>query len=495
MRSWATVLSLIVLIVLVVGVVPARAEVPERTWRTIRVGILPSESFVRTGAEVFEEQPGTREARERIGVWKRVVEDALHSLDLVRVVDTATLRERLEAQGAVRQTLALARERFQLGREQYRSLELAPAAEQLDRALELMIASWSDLGDPRAVADVHLYRGLAMMDQGLEAEALVAFRSMWLHDPSRRFQAGYYPSTTEGVMARALDDLVATADLPGVRYPAARLAALARAAEVDALVSITLRPQGSTTVLRVTIFDASTRLRTVDLREDAGDTARTAEVLDRALSRWHGCNLRSEERTYVARARPSRWTLDLSYAHALFLKHDRTRELFSSPGANIGVTYRAGRVLHLFAQLNQMVSIPDANRDLMEPMMTSRLALGAGLGDTMGRLELYARLGLELGVTLSDAQMTRDVACKHFGDPTAGSSTGSTPCDPGQIFTLAAPAVAVGLHGGLGMRWRIVTRWHAQLEAQLAAYVVGKDFPVSDLNFPLTLGAGLGHRF
>jgi hypothetical protein len=233
----------------------------------------------------------------------------------------------------------------------------------------------------------------------------------------------------------------------------------------------------------------------VDLREDATDTARTAEVLDRALSRWHSCNLRSEERTYVARARPSRWILDLSYAHALFLEHDRTREMFSSPGANIAVTYRAGRVLHLFAQLNQMVSIPDGNRDLMEPMMTSRLALGAGLGDTMGRLELYARLGLEFGVTLSDAQMTRDVACKHFGDGPSDPALGPSPCDPGQIFTVEAPAIVAGLHGGLGMRWRIVSRWHAQLEAQLAAYVVEKGFPVSDLNFPLTLGAGLGHSF
>jgi hypothetical protein len=218
-------------------------------------------------------------------------------------------------------------------------------------------------------------------------------------------------------------------------------------------------------------------------------------VLDRALSRWYSCNLRSEERTYVARARPSRWTLDLSYAHALFLQHDRTREIFSSPGANIGVTYQAGRVLHLFAQLNQMVSIPDANRDLMEPMMTSRLALGAGLGDTMGRLELYARLGLELGVTLSDAQMTRDVTCKHFGDPADAPALGSSSCDPGQIFTVEAPAIVAGLHGGMGMRWRFARLWHAQLEAQLAAYVAHKDFPVSELNFPLTLGAGLGHRF
>ena len=53
---------------------------------------------MRTGAEIFVERAGARQDRERIGVWKRRVEDALRGLDLVRVVETATLRERLESQ-------------------------------------------------------------------------------------------------------------------------------------------------------------------------------------------------------------------------------------------------------------------------------------------------------------------------------------------------------------------------------------------------------------
>ncbi len=474
---------------------PSLAADRERSWKTIRVGILPGDSFVRDGAQMFEEDARSREAREAMGVWQRRVEEGLRKLDLVRVVESDELRERLESRGPVRQTHALARERFELGRERYRALELEPAAEQLDRALDLMAQSWSEVTQPRVVADAHLYRGLAMMDRGLESEALVAFRSMWLRDPSRRFQSGYYPQATESVMKRALDDLVAMGDLVGARYPAARLLELTRATQVESLVSVALRPSDEGPVLRVVIYDAVSRLRTVDLRVKIGDTKRAIEVLDRSLSRWHSCAVRSEERTYVAKPRPRRWQIEFGYAHTIFLKDDRTRADFASPGANITVNYRLARALQLFAQMNQMVSVPDTNRDLMEPMMTSRFAFGAGLAAQVGRFEPYARAGIEMGLTLSDAKMTRDVACKHFVNPPSSLDPALNPCDPAQVFTVEAPAFVAGLHAGLGLRWRVVSSWHAQLEVQFSGYVFGSDFPISDLNFPLTLGAGLGHRF
>jgi hypothetical protein len=450
---------------------PSWASGADRAWKTIRVGVLPGDSFVRIGAQMFEEDVRTRDSREAMGVWRRRVEEALRKLDLVRVVESDELRERLESRAPLRQTLALARERFELGRERYRALELEPAGEQLDRALALMIQSWSEVTQPRLVADTHLYRGLAMMDRGLEGEALMAFRSMWLHDPSRRFQSGYYPASTESVMKRALDDLVAMGDLVGARYPAARMSELTRETKVDSLVSVALRPSDTGPVLRVVIYDAASRLRTVDLR------------------------VRSEERTYVAKPRLRRWQIEFGYAHTLFLKDDRTRAGFASPGANIAVNYRIGRALQLFAQTNQMVSVPDANRDLMEPMMTSRFAFGAGLAAEIGRFEPYARAGVEMGLTLSDVKMTRDVACKHFVDPPPSLDPGLNPCDPGRVFTAEAPAFVAGLHAGFGLRWRVVPSWHAQLEVQFSGYVFGSGFPISDLNFPLTLGAGLGHRF
>jgi hypothetical protein len=474
---------------------PARGSEADRAWKTIRVGVLPGDSFVRVGAQMFEEDARTRGSREEIGVWQRRVEEALRKLDLVRLLEPDELRERLESRAPLRQTLALARERFELGKERYRALELEPAGKQLDRALALMVQSWSEVTQPRLVADTHLYRGLAMMDRGLESEALMAFRSMWLHDPSRRFQSGYYPAVTESVMKRALDDLVAMGDLVGARYPAARLSELTRETQVDSLVSVTLRPGGTDSVLRVVIYDAASRLRTVDLSVSLDDRKRASELLDRALSRWHSCAVRSEERTYVAKPRLRRWQIEFGYGHTLFLKDDRTRAGFASPGANIALSYRIGRVLQLFAQTHQMVSVPDVNRDLMEPMMTSRLAFGAGLSAEVGRFEPYARAGVEMGLTLSEVKMTRDVSCKHFVDAPTSLDPALNPCDPSRVFTVEAPAFVAGLHAGLGLRWRVVQSWHAQLEVQLSGYVFGSDFPISDLNFPLTLGAGLGHRF
>ena len=473
----------------------ASASEALRTWKTIQVGVLPGNSFVRAGSEMFEDDARSRESREAMGLWQRRVEDSLRTLDLVRVVDSDEIRERLESRGPVRQTLALAKERFELGRERYRALELESAGDQLERALELMTQSWSEVTQPRLVADTHLYRGLSMMDRGLESEALVAFRSMWLHDPDRRFQPGYYPSSTESVMKRALDDLVAMGDLVGARYPSARLARLAQTVKVDSLITVSVLPSEAGASVRVVVYDKSSRLRTVDLSLKLDDPEQAAELLDRALSRWHSCAVRSEDRSYVAKPRMRRWQLEFGYAHALYLKDDLTRAGFSSPGANIAVNYRVGRALQLFALTNQKVSVPDANRDLMEPMMTSRFAFGAGLTAEVGRLEPFVRAGVELALTLSDVKITRDVACKHFVDAPATLDPGLNPCDPGRVFTVEAPAFVAGIHGGLGARWRLVPSWHAQFEIQFAGYAFGSDFPVSDLNFPLTLSAGLGHRF
>ena len=489
--SWLAVFTVPLLVV--TG--SAHAEDSRRSWKTIRVGVLPGNSFVRGGSEMFEEDARSRDSREAMGVWQRRVEESLRKLDLVRVVETSELREQLESSGAVRQTMALARERFELGRERYRALELEPAGAQLDRALSLMVGSWAEVTEPRLVADTHLFRGLTMMDRGQESEALVAFRSMWLHDPARRFQSGYYPAATEAVMKRALDDLVAQGDLVGARYPAPRLASIVREAKLDSLVTVALRLSEGGAALQVVIYDANSRLRTVDLTVALNDTQRAEELLDRALSRWHSCAVRSEDRSYVAKPRLRRWQIEFGYAHAFFLKDDRTRAGFSSPGANIVVNYRVGRAVQLFALTNQMVSVPDVNRDLMEPMMTSRLALGAGLTGEIGRLEPYVRAGVELGLMLSDAKMTRDVECKHFVNPPDSLSASANPCAPGRVFTVEAPALVAGLHGGLGARWKLVPSWHAHLEIQLAAYAFGSDFPISDLNFPITLGAGLGHRF
>jgi hypothetical protein len=66
---------------------PSWASGADRAWKTIRVGVLPGDSFVRIGAQMFEEDVRTRDSREAMGVWRRRVEEALRKLDLVRVVE------------------------------------------------------------------------------------------------------------------------------------------------------------------------------------------------------------------------------------------------------------------------------------------------------------------------------------------------------------------------------------------------------------------------
>jgi hypothetical protein len=166
------------------------------------------------------------------------------------------------------------------------------------------------------------------------------------------------------------------------------------------------------------------------------------------------------------------------------LKHD-TRALFHSPGALISVTWEPGDSVVVFGRTVQMVSLPDANTDLLESFVTSRIALGAGLTGGSRNIRGYVELGVELGVAFNDIRLTRDADCKHFGEADPSCSG---------VATMKAPSVWFGFVIGAGLRWRVIGSWYMRLAVDASLYVADTAL-VRSFNFPLTPSLGIGNRF
>jgi len=415
----------------------------------------------------------------------------------MEVVPAQEVGQRLRDRQTYREKIAVAQERFALGLQHYRRLELRPALANLDRAKELYAEAKAFITESTSMADVALYRGLVLMEQGDLHRAHISFREMWQLDPRRRFDQGYYTAATEAAMGSALLDLTSLAS-SGASLPAREdLFLLAKTAGTDIWVipSVVRAPMvpsedsspgsGSLTAeLRLVIFDATTRTFTLDERVPLREEGWVKERLDRLLSSWQCCVLTVDEPPKAPA--PARVLyVDIAPTYGLFLKHDRTRAPVHSPGGSVAVTWEATPSLLLFAQANHVASLPDRNRDLLETFVTSRLTVGAGLGASSRRGSVFVRAGLEMAVTLSDIEMTNDVDCKHFG-PDHPRCNG--------VFTLPSSGAWLGLSFGAGARWLLGRGWYLHGAADLTSYILTREL-VADLNFPLTFTAGVGRRF
>ncbi|MGM0574806.1 MAG: hypothetical protein ACQEXJ_03625 [Myxococcota bacterium] len=466
------------------GPAGAADALPEAGWRTLEVAVLPVRSYVRGPEDLFEDRPAVRRLRERAGLWQRRLEQSLAARDLVDTLPATESAEHMTRRSGYREALLVARERLTLGIERYRELQIDEALRHLQRADELYHEAWAGVANPREMADVSFYRGLAHMDRGDVNRAHIAFRNLWLLDPSRRIDQGYYPKATEEALAGALEDLASLPDKLLTRFPLDRVESLAAELDVDAVAVALVDGTVDAPVLRIAIFEARGQGLALDERIALDDPEQAEDHLERAVSAWHTCAIRARQRPLVRRRRKPRWYVDVGYAHTLMVRHERTRDLFHSPGAAIGVTWEGKRAFHLYGQMVHMASVPDPNRDLIHGFATSRLALGAGLTGGNRRVRVFVQVGAELAVTFSDIEMSTDVDCKHFPDSDRCSG----------LFVQEAPSVGFGLDFGVGLKWAFTRSWYLQTRANVVSYLASQDL-ASELNFPVSLAVGIGNRF
>lgn len=460
---------------------------PAGPWKTLTVAVLPVVSLGGL-ADPFAEGPQDPDLRSAAARWHRGIEVAFQGRDQVEVIGSAEIRERLTRRNEIRRTLELAQERYALGLEQWRALRAKDALGQLDRAKELFLEAFSDLADPRALADVELHRGLALIDLAQVGPARMAFAQMFALDPTRRFERGYYGTPIEQELAGAAHDIATIPTPSAVLWPAERLAALARRLDVD-VWALGLIESGAPTGqpgaagrIELALFDA--RSDSVTLREsfEVGAGELMTEDLDRAVSAWHSCALEAP-RTFVRPPARRRWYVDFGYVHAVWLNHRRTRDYLHGPGVHIGVTFMPTTGLELWAKTSQRATLADANNDLLDVFTTTHIALGAGLGIGSQRFTFSLRAGVEVALSLADIGMTTDVDCKFFG-------AGNDRCRG--IFRADSPGVWLGLDFSASLRYAPTRAWYLGLTTGTTIYAVSADL-VGELNFPLygTFGFGL----
>ncbi|MEZ4265179.1 MAG: hypothetical protein R3F39_02285 [Myxococcota bacterium] len=491
MRRFGPRLASVALLLLTAVAPSARAAdaLPESGWKPLRIGVLPVRSYVRGAEDLFEERPGPRQLRETAGQWQRHIERTLSRLDLVRLRPSTDALKRALDRSSHREATALARERYILGVERYRALATDEAIEQLERAARLYLDAQGDVTEARELADVQMYLGLAQLERGGSHAAHMAFRQMWLLDPGRVVDRGYYPEAVERALAGALVDLAQLPDKVRIRFPASTLVPLAAQAQVEmwvtALIEAGTDDSTDAPVLALTIFDSRTRSVALDVRIPLDDDPLALDLLDRELTAWHACALESQDRQLARRVQTPRWSVDLGYTHTLFLRHDRTRQLFHSPGVGLAVAWQSTSAVHVFGEFSQMVTAPDSNHDLLSGFITSRLAAGAGLTGGSRRVRVFVQAGLELAVTFTDIRMSKDVDCKHFGADDARCSG---------LFRDEPPIAWLGLNFGTGLRVGLGESWYLTARTGFTSYVAPASL-VRELNFPLSFTLGIGSRF
>ncbi|MCA9513495.1 MAG: hypothetical protein KC635_00975, partial [Myxococcales bacterium] len=238
-------------------------------------------------------------------------------------------------------------------------------------------------------------------------------------------------------------------------------------------------------ILRIGLYDRRVKNLTGRARIDLDDEDHAVVELDRVLSAWHTCAIEANQDRMFRRPPRKEWFLDIGYTHGVWLTHRRTRDYIQSVGGQLTVTYEPSPGFQLFGRASQLATLPDANADLIETFVTTRVTLGAGLTLGSEAAKFFARTGLEVGLGLSDIQMTTDVDCKFFGASHPRCKT---------LFDQSAPTIWFGLDFSFGARFLLSDAWYVTFSAGVASYVLDPDV-TSDLNFPLHGSLGVGVPF
>jgi len=486
-RSLTLVRTLAVALAAVALTAPRAAadELPRGGWKTLEVGVLPVAYFGRSGEDLFADSPEVRQAQEITGRWHRMIEDRLAGLDQVRLARTSQIQERLSRTQDYRRTVAVAAERFDLGVLRYHEIQPVEALANLSKANDLYRSVYADIAHPHELADVAFYQGLILVEQRETTKAHMALRDLLTLDPTRRFERGYYPAAIEQALVGAQSDIAMHSDLMAAALQTDRLDALAKVLDIDVFVVALVDGPPDQLALRIALYDRRVRGFATSEHFALSDEALAADELDRVLTAWHACAVEADRSGIFRKPPRKELYLDIGYTHGVWLKHSRTRDPLQSLGASLTLTWEPTPALSLFVRATQSDTLVDGNGDLLDDFVRSSLTLGAGLAFGPSAVRFSLRVGLDLGLAVSEIGMTTDVDCKFFG-------TSSDRCLTS--FSASAPAVWLGADFTLGARVRLVDGWYLSSAIGITSYVFDPDV-AGALNFPLHATLGFGAAF
>jgi tetratricopeptide (TPR) repeat protein len=415
------------------------------------------------------------------------VQERLGQRPDVELVSDRDLRERITSQKAYREGILLAREWFNLGVDHYRALRLDRALENLDRAEQLYLEVHQDLVEPYALAELELYRGLALAEKGSGDLAHIAFKRMFAFNPWRRFDRGYHAPPTEKALQAALVDFQLTVDRASLYFAPERIDRLLDDYGLDALLFGYVDQRSGGAELRVVVYErAPGRVAFRDTAPLTGGPDDIAAV-DRLLTRWLAC----AEWPHLDKLRTaldSRLFLDVGVSYALFLVQEPN--YFHATGFTVSMAWQLSRSFDLHGTFAVKSIFPDPDKDLVEWSTPVRLRLGAGFTFRSPRLRFYIHPGIDILYTGS-MTWTQNPFCKFYYGSPAEDRAGL--CSDAEITRLGTSWMGgIGLTTGLNVF--LTTDLYLDTRIDSAAYFLPFE-PTKLLNFPLDFTLAVGYAF
>lgn len=415
------------------------------------------------------------------------VQDRLKERPDIALVTERELRERISSQKGYREGILLAREWFNLGVDHYRALRLDRALENLDRAEQLYLDIYQDIVEPFALAELELYRGLALAEKGSTDLAHVAFKHMFAFNPWQRFGRGFYPPATEKALQAALVDFQLTTNRDMLFFTPERIDRFLEEQGLDALLfGYVEQREGGGAELHVVVYERApgrVAFRDVVPLTDGPDV----DAVDRVVTRWLSCTEwrhREQPRTPL----DSRVFLDVGVSYSFFLVQP-LRQLFHSVGFRTTVAWQLSQSFDLHGTFGVKTSFPDPNQDLIESSTTFRGLLGAGFTFRSPRLRFYVHPGVDI-LYVGPMRWTTNPFCKMYADFPPDERLN---CDPAEIDSLSSSWL-LGLGVATGLDVFLTPDLYLDLRAEASAYFL-PFAPTDTLNFPLDFSLAVGYAF
>ncbi len=381
-------------------------------------------------------------------------------------------------------------ERKQRAEALVRDLQTDTALPELIDIERELLSAWKDVIDritrTAQLADLSLVLALAHADRREDAAVHEALKTLFLRDPQRRFDVGFYDAEFEARLATAWTNVRVSQPKEQPLGSPERLELFMTEFGADAFVHVWIEDGDSVGSRRVRIIVYDRLLPSVAFSAPVGpDGGGTLEAVDRFFSRYLTCLAPVViERVGVAPP-PVRdpWLfIDAGFAYSLFAQ-ETTREPFHNFGLALSAEFQFATGLGAFVEVAMFTSTLDPQRDLISSFTSVRALTGLSYAFRGAWWRFNVHFGFDVQF-LGSYRTTTDPWCKFggFSDPR---------CAEAETTDLASD-VTGGFHGAFGVQFFVNRNVYLGLRIGMSAYIVPLEEAIK-VNFPFTVQASLGY--
>ncbi|MBT9557528.1 MAG: hypothetical protein IV100_15920 [Myxococcales bacterium] len=381
-------------------------------------------------------------------------------------------------------------ERKQRAEALVRDLQTDAALPELIDTERELLAAWKDVHDritrTPQLADLSLVLALAHADRREDAAVHEALKSLFLRDPLRRFEPGFYDAEFESRLATAWTNVRVSQPKEQPLGSPERLERFMSEVDADTFVHAWIEDGDSVGSRRVRIIIYDRLLPSVAFTTPVGpDGGGTIEAVDRFLSRYLTClaPVTIEKVGVTPPPDPEPWLfIDAGFAYSIFAQ-ETTREPFHNLGLAISAEFQFLSGLGAFVEVDMFTSTLDPQRDLVSSFTSIRTLTGLSYAFRGAWWRFNVHFGFDVQF-LGSYRTTTDPWCKLGG-------FSDSRCAEAETTDLASD-VTGGFHGAFGVQFFVNPNVYLGLRTGMSAYIVPLDEAI-EVNFPFTVQASLGY--